>query len=145
MRLGAYVFLLFSISVILHFLGYQDVLSYIFDMHQNGIMEISCTQEQQAEGCVGIINLILEVILSPTGVLTTIGLAGLFVAALITGFSAMYLIPLLILLAILNLLVFPFSFIFDGTMPVLISTPLILFFNFLTILTITNFVRGGAV
>jgi hypothetical protein len=66
-------------------------------------------------------------------------------AALITGFSAIYVIPIILLLAFLNFFIFPLGFVFGGTdvVPDILKTPIIAFFNVLTVLAVTNFIRGG--
>lgn len=144
MRLGAYIFLIFSISLVLYFMGYTSVLLELFGNQGSKPIVLLCSEAEVGEGCSGLINNMINAILNPTGMLAVVGL--IVAVALITGFSAMYLIPLLLLIAILDFVVFPFSFILDpATLPPEFGIPIIVLFNLLTVMAITNFIRGGSV
>jgi len=66
------------------------------------------------------------------------------VGALFGGFGSMYIIPMIILAAILNWFVFPLGFIVGtGVLPDFLSVPLVVVFNVLMILAVVTFVRGG--
>jgi hypothetical protein len=74
--------------------------------------------------------------------LLLIAIAG-FAVSLLTGFGAMYIMPLLMLLAFLNYVVFPISFIADPLLPAYVKYPLFAFFNIIGILAYVSFIRGG--
>ena len=73
-----------------------------------------------------------------------VGGAALILGAL--GFSANFIIPLCMLLAMIfmNLFFFPMSFLFDGGMPAIIKVFIPVILNLLFILAVMDFMRGGA-
>lgn len=76
--------------------------------------------------------------------LLMIAAAGIL-SSLLLGFSAIYVMAIIILLAILNFFVFPFGiFINDAIIDPYLQLPLLFVFNVLTVLGFTDFVRGGA-
>lgn len=90
-----------------------------------------------------ILSLLADTVLSDIGLLalgiiTAVGV----VASLLAGFGATFLIPLLILTAIMTYVVFPISFIFDPSLPILLKAPVLVLFNILTIFSIVDFMRG---
>jgi hypothetical protein len=106
--------------------------------------------EQQGEGNMdmgAILSSIGEQILSEPASLALIGLSALigfaFARIIAGGFSVMYIIPLIMLLAILNYVVFPLSFIFDAGFPEELKIIFVVFFNLLTVLVGLGFVRGS--
>lgn len=74
-----------------------------------------------------------------------IGIAAV-IWALMNGFAANYLIPLLILIAIigLNLFIFPLSFLMDMDAPTIIKVFIPAILNLLFVLAVMDFMRGGA-
>jgi len=144
MRFTAYIILLFMISLSFYFLGFGPMVT-LFDEKGNLGLRIVCdaptpdseTAIQDALLCDDP-NVVLG------SAFAWILLAGAF-AALMTGFAAIYFIPILLLLAFLNFFIFPLDFIFSGSgvMPDLLKVPLIAFFNVLMVLAIANFIRGG--
>jgi len=85
------------------------------------------------------------------GIIGQIGLSNLLVAAVILvlltfqGFSAVFIIPIIILTLVLNIFILPFGFLYTltNTAPAFISIPLEMMFNLLTITAIITFVKGG--
>jgi membrane-bound ClpP family serine protease len=76
--------------------------------------------------------------------LLIIGAAGIL-AGLLLGFSAIYVMAIVILIGIMNFFVFPYGiFINTAILPPELGLPLLFFFNVLTVLGISDFVRGGA-
>lgn len=131
MRFVAYTILLFSIAVVLYYMGYGPIVD-IFNQRGGSPISISCPSDNLfCSDTTVIFGAIIFVILS----------AGAFVA-LISGFSSMYVVPLLILMAVLNFVIFPFNFIMSA--PSELSIPVIVLMNVLTVLAVINFVRGGA-
>jgi len=67
------------------------------------------------------------------------------ILSLILGFSAIYIIPLLILIGMLNYFVFPIGIIFaSAEMPEILSVSILFFYNFITVMAIITFVRGNS-
>lgn len=144
MRLASYVLLLFSISLMFYFMGYQAPLTGLLLNGQNG----------QPVSAQGVINVIAQNIFNPAFVasviLITIGVG------LLTGFSAVYLIPALLLSVILNMVVLPNSSLYtDACMSAAneagsaicsqaqFSLPITILLNLLLLLTIAEYIRGG--
>jgi hypothetical protein len=143
MRLEAYVILTFSIGLVLYLLGYQSIgIMMLFGQQGGGFLDFGT-----------ILNVMTSSILnggSGTGPLAVIGL-GLVAAAataLILGFSALFIIPIVMLIALLNFLVFPFSFLITAPNDPIASAfyiPFVVFMNILCVLALASFVRGGNV
>lgn len=139
MRLTAYIVLMFSISAVLYFMGYRPAALW------NGMDQPLSLQS--------ILSNITSDILSGDGLLR-IGIifAGVTFAALLAGFSAMYIIPLALLIVTLNYFILPTSFLYDtctaatcaAIIPPEIKIPLFALLNILLVLAVLNFVRGGA-
>jgi hypothetical protein len=150
MRFSAYVMFLLAVSLPLYFLGYNSVVGEFITPHPittgnaslnfapgNQTIQIGCDtgdpycQQQQSQPSVLWIFLAL--------------LLGAFIlATLLTGFAAMYVIPAIILIGVVNLVVLPYSFIQTSGMPLVISIPLLVIFNFITVIASVDLVRGGA-
>ncbi len=130
MRYSTYMLLLFSISLVLYYFGYGPVVN-IFSEHDQPI-SIGCPEGDpyctDQSTVIGAIFLVL------------LGAAAL--VALVTNFSAMYVIPILLLMATLNFFIFPLNFIYSA--PDLLKVPLFTFFNVITVLAVLDFIRGGA-
>lgn len=144
MRLSTYLALLFSISLVFYLMGFPSVASMVeakggdlFTIIGVGdsddvINDISTNSGSSQ-------NTILGVIFGGT-VFMAVG-----ILSLILGFSAIYIIPLLILIGALNYFVFPIGVIFaDTQMPAVLSVSIIFFFNFITVMAIITFVRGNS-
>jgi hypothetical protein len=131
MRFTAYIIFVFSVSLVLYFLGYGPIVN-VFNSRGGSILNIDCPEGTPF--CTDnnvILGAIFSVVLLAVGALIL----------LITGFSAMYIIPAVILIAVLNFLIFPFDFIFSA--PTYISVPIVAFFNIISVLAVLNFIRGG--
>lgn len=149
MRLFSYIILLFSLSLVFFFLGYTSPLSAV-------LANQGCTQAQiaaaQAAGtslnCImdtqSFITALASNITSSTSLNTLLGIAAVgFAISLLTGFTTIYLVPLIMLLVFLNYVVFPISFIADPLLPDFVKIPLFVFFNILTVMAMVSFIRGG--
>lgn len=137
MRLTAYVILLFSLMVSAYFLGYQPIGLTILDQIYN-------TQGGQGLTLQTIFTAMANATLDSQGTISAalaLGAIAAVTTSLAVGFSSIYILPMVILIGIFNLLVFPFSFLLD--MPQVIAVPIVVLFNILTVLTVTNFIRGG--
>jgi len=138
MRFGAYIMLLFSINLIFYAMGY----------HSYGIAQVFSAQGSNWLTMDGIITGLTNAILNPSPAILTV-MAGITIAAiasLLLGFSAIYIIPLVMLFALLNYFAFPLSII-DAHDPMLgtFGMVIVVFLNLLSLLAITSFVRGGGV
>lgn len=143
-----YIMLLFSLSLVFYFLGYQSPLMQTLNNQGCTQAEIDAAEAAgESLNCVLSMESFLRVLASnmtsDNALAAVLGIAVIGAAALLTGFGAIYIIPLMMLLAFLNYVVFPLSFVFDPTMPGMIKYPLVVFFNILTILPIVSFIRGN--
>lgn len=132
MRFYAYVILMFAIALVFYLMGYQPVLFYVFQNQGSGFMNAQ-----------DVLMSFARMFTSEQGLTYLLALAVVGVVATLTGsFAALYIIPLLMLVAILNFLIFPFSFVFDPALPEIIKVPVVVFFNLITILALSTFIRG---
>jgi hypothetical protein len=153
MRFSAYVLFMLAISLPLYYLGYSNVMNEFTTpkaMNANGTSNISfvnqsipitcptgdpyCQQQQQNQTQPSLYLPFLTLLLGGAAVLVI----------LLSGFSAMYVVPALILVAILNFVILPYGFVMDQSIPTIISYPLAFILNTVTILAVVDFIRGGA-
>jgi len=142
MRFTAYVMLMICLSLVLFFMG-GSPLVHIYNSEAgangefvqiNNPCDIDDTEcNQQYEGA----------LLQSFGSVIAAGALGV-VLSLILGYSAMYVIPLVMILVILNFFVFPVSELF-GTLSEFsyLYIPIVVIYNVLTVLAIAHFVRGS--
>ena len=63
----------------------------------------------------------------------------------VSGFSIIYIVPILLIQALLSFFIFPFGlFLNSSLLPNAIGIPLIFIFNVLMILAVADFIKGGA-
>lgn len=125
-----------AIVVVFYFLGYPpSIINILNSAYLNG------------NGALDIKTLLIAIFNSIT---TDAGLAALGISALaalaltfLSGFGAIYIIPIFIIIVVLNLFTFPLSTIIVASTPDIIKIPLLLFFNILLLLTAITFIRGG--
>lgn len=136
MRFVAYVMLLFCVSLMLYFMGYRPIID-LFNAKGSGILAISCPVDPSNPTAIPIctnqdyvMGAVFLFILGATGLV-----------ALMSGFAALYVIPMLLLMAVLNFFIFPLNFIFGA--PELLRIPVLAFYNIITVLAAMNFIRGG--
>jgi len=67
---------------------------------------------------------------------------GAFASGFLQGFSANFIVPMLILIAFSQWFLMPVSWLFDNTLPTPIQLPIVFIFNLLLVLSIVDFVRG---
>jgi len=137
MRFAAYVILLFSISAMAYFFGFPSILLYLYENNGSGNLDMT-----------SFINSMADTILNPENGTATLLLGGIILASTLAtflggGYLAVYLVPMLILMAVLNLVVFPLSFIFDAALPLEFKVLISGFFNVLTVLAAVGFIRGN--
>lgn len=136
MRLTAYVMLLFSITAVLYFIGYNNLTTTLLaqgtnPQQSNDIitsLTANITNEANARAVLGV------------GAIVGVGI---ILTLLTGGFASMYLIPMIFMMCILNFIVFPLNFLLDATLPIELRYLLVVFFNLLTVLSTLSFVRSG--
>jgi len=136
---------MFSIELMLYFMGYTTFMDGLWDVFQGQIDPSAIfTSLVQAVATTNPLTLLFG------GVLVGV--------AVLAGFSAMFIIPLMILLSLLNFVVIPTSFFLPagcvspasaallGTVctPEPLGMVVIIFLNICTLLTYVEFVRGSA-
>lgn len=142
MKFSTYIWFLFAVCLVLYYLQYYPMVVYFADNGQS-IVNIECAEGDQF--CQNEAR--AEFYRTSTvfgAMLLVIAGAGIALVALITGYSAIYIIPLLILMAILNFVVFPLGFVLDPTIPEFLKYPIAVFFNLMTVLATVSFIRGDA-
>ena len=125
-----------AICLVFYFLGYPP-----------GIINVLNTSYMNANGTLDITNLLKSLfdgITTPAG-LTALGVSAVAAVVLtfLSGFGAIYIIPIFIIIVVLNIFAFPVSSIITPDTPDMIRIPLLLFFNTLLLLTAITFIRGG--
>jgi hypothetical protein len=150
MRFSAYVLFLLAISIPMYMFGETNMVGYFTS---NKTISLNNTNTTYSLG-----NSTLPMT-CPSGDIYCQGtqdqpsllwgfIAVLLAAAILTiflqGFAAVYIIPALFLVTFINVVVLPYSFIFDPAMPDLIKMPLVALLNIITVLAVVDFIRGGA-
>jgi hypothetical protein len=64
------------------------------------------------------------------------------ILSLVIGFSALYVIPLVFVFAVVYLFIFPMSWILDPSMPEALIVIIAFLYNYLTFMAVLTFVRG---
>lgn len=142
MRLSMYLSLLFSISLVFYIAGYTPVGWQVLTMTSGGIFNIAPdgniddtiqpTEELVAENSGSVLLILFGTIM-----------ASVLVLSFVLGFSAIYIIPAILLFGILNFFVFPLGAILDLAMPDMLRVSIIFFYNFITVMAVITFIRGG--
>lgn len=140
MKMSSYLLLMFSMSLVLYLLGYTSVFNLALDNQHAEVGNDNGFIQQK-----DVLTRLADLMLSGSGLTILIGgvIAGL-VGTLLGGHGAPYVIKLVMLLAFVNLFVFPLSFIFDPSTPTLLSQPVLYFFNLITVLSVVEFVKEGS-
>jgi len=131
MRFAEYIILMFAIATSLYFLGYKPLAIQYIEMGSTPT-KIACPADDPI--CTNntvVIGAIFAALILAAGLLV-----------LVQSFSAIYVIPIFILLAILNFFILPLDFLMTVQEP-FIKYPVLGLLNVLTVLAITNFIRGN--
>ena len=137
MRFFAYVILIFAICTSMYYLGYTPVGYEAIGAKPVKIdpnCEINASLPQcvnQDENKASVIGTILVVVLAIS-----------IFSALILGYSAIYVIPIFILYAVVNFFVLPTDFMMGVDVP-LIKYPVLGLLNILCASAVVNFIRGN--
>jgi hypothetical protein len=148
MRFAAWVFFTVSISLVLYMMGYTPVAGpfatggggVFLASANNTVAPTQCIDIPGSAGCpeakgdAGGISSITYLLMA--GLVATAVIFVLFFA----NFSAIYIIPLIIMGVLVNFFIIPWSFIMGA--PIEIQTAGMVIFNIMTLLAMINFVRG---
>jgi hypothetical protein len=136
MRLSSYILILFAITLLFYLGGYQPTAWETLQSSAVGTGGLNINS---------IINMIYSIFTNPAFLLILIG--SMVTGFLLSGsnFSVIYIIPIFILLVVVNLFVFPTSFLFDEALPVLMKVVIGMLFNIFLILSVVEFIRGGEI
>lgn len=144
MRFAPYVILMLCISAIFYLMGLTQPLVSVYDTHSGQFLKLNCPadadppspyQNEDPECTDTFFSILMGVL--------TIGILGVVVSTLM-GFSAMYIVPIILLYILVNFFVFPFSILLDtAAMPPEISVLLVVAINAISVLALLNFIRGG--
>lgn len=158
MRLTVFILLYFSIAVVAYLCGIDTYATRVFD--NNKTLTLDCnpanfTNQTDAGGnpimptdqntignyvnCVDQPNAILPMFM--------LFLIAIGVISLVLGYSSMYIIPLIMLYAVISLVGYiflPITF-FTATLPPTLGLIINLLFNIINILMALSFIRGGQV
>ena len=163
MRLSAYIILMMSITMMLYLGGFHPIMGGTFDtwltnMVGPGANTTAAAQPMTYQNLTSgnmssgqgpsVFNLFGMYTTSDNILVIAIGLISITaIGILLSGFSANFLVPLLILgvLVTLNLFFFPLNFLTDPSigMPVILKIFIAATLNTLAVIAIIDFVRGG--
>ena len=134
MRLSNYIMLMFAITAMFYFLGYPTLLLNFLLPNQGGFMDLGT-----------LLRSLFDSITTPSGLAALgISVAAAAVLTFLSGFGAIYIIPIFILIAIANFFVFPVSFILSSSIAIEAKVVLQVFFNIIQLLAAIDFIRGGS-
>ncbi len=147
MRYSSYVLFMLAITIVFYFLGYSSVNNILM---QRGItfFSITCPPYSDTSSETSASNPYPLICPNTNGliIIASFILAISFIGVLtfLSGFSAVYVVAMVLLAVSVNFFVFPISSgIFDPNSSI-ISTILVVIFNTLLVLAVLDFVRGGA-
>lgn len=138
-RFSTYALFMTALTIILYFMGSPSIITALQASNSWGSAinptcdnDPLCASKSNNNSIVG-------------AMLAGVALAGVALAGFLLGFSAIYVLALVIVIAILNFFVFPIGiFITPEVIDPYIGFPLLFLFNVIEVLAITDFVRGGA-
>jgi len=138
-RFSTYVIFMTMLSVMLYFMGSPSIITALQASNSWGAaINPTCDNDPLCSNAANNATIVGAIV-------GLIGLAGAVLVGLLAGFSAIYILALVIVVAILNFFVFPIGiFITPTVIDPYIGLPIIFLFNVIEVLAITDFVRGGA-
>jgi len=133
MRFEAYVIFMLCIATVFSMIGLTEPLYTLYDAQDGQFIKLNSPSDSSEDNFFNILIF---------GIAGAVGIVAVAIA-LITGYSAMFIIPLVMVFLILNFFVFPFSTIFNTPgMPEIVGYLLVVFFNGITVLAVMSFIRG---
>jgi hypothetical protein len=143
MRMQTLVIFIFALCLVGYFMGMKS-----------GMTDLLSNQGGTALSADSILHTIFPFLASSTGVMAILGIVAVGVFSMYAGFSAVFLIPAIILVAMMNYYIFPSSFFTDMSCVSMTALgecelsefgiPFTVFLNLLTILAIIDFIRGSS-
>jgi hypothetical protein len=148
MNFTNFVYLSISIALVFYFMGAGPMVQ-LYNQQGGGFLKLSCPADNLAYGSISNAtgtytnppSACTNTFFAQLSTVLLIGIGGI-VAGILLGFSAMFIIPVMLLWAFITLFVFPFSFLLDPSMPPMIIIPLTVILNAITGLALLNFIRG---
>jgi len=153
MNFTNFAYLCLAIALVFYFMGAGPLVQvnmggYAGGSSGTGFLKLSCPADTIAYGTINATGTYTneqskcnDTFFTQLTTILLIGIGGIVVAWLL-GFSAMYVIPLVILWAFVNLFVFPFSFLLDPAFPAEVVITITAILNVLMGLALLNFIRG---
>ena len=152
MRFSAYILFLLAVCIPLYLLGFHDAVQSLtaprtMVINQSSsnysigssTVNVACANGdiycQQTQGNNGP---------SLLWAFFAVLLGAFILVSFLTGFAAMYVIPAILLVAFINFVIIPYSFLTDVAMPWPLPVLLFGIFNTITVLAVADFIRGGA-
>lgn len=136
MRFSHYILLLLAISLVFYFMGSRPIINLVEEKGSHPV-KISCPDVDKFCSGTSEDSVVLAAILG----VFSLGVAAL--AAYVLGYSAIYIIPIFLLLAGLTFFVFPLDFVLNAGIPDTIRYPMVLIFNTITVFACISFIRGS--
>jgi len=170
MRLSSFILFNLAITLIFFCLGFQNMISaFAFntfvvntmgtEYSNNGTTSTTGynatstnmdSMTPSALNPVGIVTRLAQTIISDQNTILALGLGALVAAGLaftfgnfLSGFTANFLVPILIIVVIFNFFFFPFGLIFDQSIPAFLKFFVFSIYNTIMIISAIDFVRGG--
>lgn len=140
MRFAAYALLMICIGIVFYMLGLTEPMVSLYDS-QGGYLQLNCPEDagvldNQPSQCGDTFFSIMVTTLS-------MGALGIVISAL-TGYSAIYIIPIILIYVFLNIFVFPFSVLLNPeVVPTEVAVILTVIINAISALGILSFIRGS--
>jgi hypothetical protein len=133
MRFEAYVIFMLCIAAVFYMIGLDEPLVTLYDSQDGQFVKLNSPDDSDGDN---FFNILIY------GIAGSVAIAAVAIA-LITGYSAMFIIPLIMVFLILNFFVFPFSSVLGiAGMPEVVGYLLVVFFNGITVLALMSFIRG---
>jgi len=163
MRLSTFILFNLAMTICFFCVGHHNMITSILFQSYAGTMgmniptdgnmtNISMSQPKVVEisnnnsANYGLVQQVANAILIDTN--TSLAFFGIAVAAFIvlsylSGFSANFLVPALIIILVMNFFFFPISTIFDPSLPIYLKFFIFAVYNTFTIIAAIDFIRGG--
>jgi hypothetical protein len=153
MNFTNFAYLCLAIALVFYFMGAGPLVQvnmggYAGGSAGTGFLKLSCPADTVAYGTINTTGTYTneaskcnDTFFTQLVIVLIVGGLGIGIGMLL-GFSAMFVIPVVLAWAFINLFVFPFSFLLDPAFPAEVVIPVTAFLNVLTGLALLNFIRG---
>jgi len=163
MRLSTFILFNLAMTLVFFCVGYYNLLTSVafgmysgsmgmnIDTSTGNLTNASMSHGQAIEisnstaGHLGLVQTIAQSILIDTNTAIAFGLAIALLVAIsyLSGFSANFLVPALIIIVVMNFLFFPISILMDASLPLFFKFFIFAVYNTFTIISAVDFIRGG--